>query len=502
MKMHAWQRSVCCWIVAAAVSGGMWASNAQAEPAFIQPNYDVELPIITFDNNINPISPANPFGSGLSNDALNILRAHAVAIQQVEAAVQYLRSNQASILQGKNSFYNKIFGDFYSADSEFAGSYDRTVRRPKTYAKVEIQDLPRITNGGRTEWGYYVRERSNSSGDVELFRWSGPNPVVRQSPAIEAIRSNLNPPITWEPQLVPQPVLVEYTVYDKRNNIVYEEVYNTAHFDRILETFEGIQAALQQDTNYQWGGQTTENPLPPPAPTTLDDPTLLAYAEATGQTVGDLNYGAGEMTLADAFSRGFRKWGNSTSFSEEHKDQRENDPNNSLLWYLDNALNGDAETDLTFFREKLDLYGVAGTSDVVDDDGVVTTPGTDNELYVGGAFLKEKERRGKLNDSQPNSRMKDTDLNQFQMIIASFAEMLGNGVEPGLMELFGDTPFFLQSMDSESFAKFADLGAIPGTKIGRGSFEEGTSIGDGRKLVPRGKQGTYASAFNPIVVGE
>ena len=111
-------------LVAAVLLGANMGSVVNAEVALIQPTINLSLPQISFGAGINPI------GGSYSNDALNILRAHQVALQQVQAAIIYLRSNKDNILAGQNAGYNAAFGDFYNPNSQFAGLYNRTLRRP------------------------------------------------------------------------------------------------------------------------------------------------------------------------------------------------------------------------------------------------------------------------------------------------------------------------------------------------------------------------------------
>ncbi len=110
--------------LAAAVLFGVTAGTAaKAEVPLIQPTINLQLPTITFGSGISPITGA------YSNDALNILRAHQVALQQVQAAILYLTAYRQSILAGENQAYNAAFGDFYNPNSQFAGQYDRLVTR-------------------------------------------------------------------------------------------------------------------------------------------------------------------------------------------------------------------------------------------------------------------------------------------------------------------------------------------------------------------------------------
>jgi hypothetical protein len=111
------------FLVAAVLVAAMTSSAAKAEVAFIQPTINLELPQISFTIGVNPTLT-------YSTNALNVLRAHRVALQQVQAAIMFLTTNRKNILAGQNAAYNAAFGDFYNPNSQFAGQYNRTVQTP------------------------------------------------------------------------------------------------------------------------------------------------------------------------------------------------------------------------------------------------------------------------------------------------------------------------------------------------------------------------------------
>ncbi len=102
------------FFVAVVLLGGSYCQVAQAQVELIEPTIDLQPPTINFDTNINPVPGT------YSADALNIIRAHKVALQQVQAAILYLRLHRTDILAGENTWYNENFGDFYDPNSPFA----------------------------------------------------------------------------------------------------------------------------------------------------------------------------------------------------------------------------------------------------------------------------------------------------------------------------------------------------------------------------------------------
>jgi len=442
-------------IAMAMVAGGRVAVAQQ----FIDPTINLQLPGISFDSNINPVPGT------LSNDALNIIRAHRLALQQVQAALRYLQVNRAEIMRGENAWYNQIFGDFYNPNSAFAGLYDRTLQVP-----------------------------------------------------------------TFN--------------FDRFGNIITEEQYNTAHFDRVFNVFLRIQQGLNNDTNYAWGAQ----PNDPVSQATFDAYRSPTVANPIPQ-MGDPLFGNAAVTITQ--DTGFRKWGYSTSFTPKHLNQIATDPNNPLRWDEDNDIGGTLTPaqELAFFRDRLDTYSVSG----------VNSPLGTTDIYVGGAFLNESMRSNSSIPGEPNPFFHPTELAQYQQLIEALAQSEGslgyelvttdvvvttergnittitfssttgtstgtsvpgtttttvtntvNGVtetittdttisvvsaaapiEPGLLALFGESAYFMAALDSKSYALFVDLFK---------PVQEG-GIGDGDLLPPPGKQGTLSSVFVPVVPG-
>jgi hypothetical protein len=446
------------FLLGAVLLGITHCQVAHAQVKFIDPTVDITPPTISFDANINPVPGT------LSGDALNIIRAHRVALQQVQAAIQYLHVHRTDILAGENTWYNENFGDFYDPNSPFAGLYNRILK--------------------------------HDTGKVDKF-----------------------------------------------GNPIYEDWYNTEHYDRVLLVFTRIQTALKNAITYAWGAQTgnaanaaifdnyrsgtnamglpnpnglltigdplfgspntpdkvTPLPIDPLTGTTLIDPvTMLPYVNPP--LVGDPLVSHFSLALPASEDRGSVQWGDSTSFSPLHLAQLANNPNKPLSWDDDNATGGKltADQQLAFFKDRLDAYAVQNAP-------TATTPGN-NTIYVGGAFLNESQRSNSTVPGQPNPFFHPTEFNQYQQIIMALAQSAGsdpvstggttgtsNGptvsIENGISELMGQSAYFFQALDGKSYASFSDLFK---------PVQEG-GIGDGSLLPPPGKQAGRSSNFIPLV---
>lgn len=421
-------------VLSAVLWGAVTCPMAHAGPKLIQPTVILELPQISFDANINPVAGVN------STDAQNIIRAHGVALQQVQAAIRYLQVYRSRILTGKDTFYNKVFGDFYNPASQFAGLYNRVLK--------------------------------HDTGRLDRF-----------------------------------------------GNPVYELYYNTSHYDRVMFVFLQIQAALQNSVTYAWGAQTgdaTFNTYRTGSPATVGDPLFgspsvpdninqVPLDPVTGLPIvdpvtglpfvnqpllGNSSFNNAPFALAAGDERGLLQWGDSTSYTPKHITQLNTAGSTPLRWDADNDDNTNSpvklskEQELAFFKERLDTYATAG-----------------GNIFVGGAFLTEEQRSNSNPDGTPNPFFHPTDLNQFQMIIAALAQSDGSlpgagaavgatgvAIEPGLLELFGQSAYFFEALDSKSYAQFSDLFNPDG-------------LGDGSLLPPPGKNGTTNGNFVPFVFG-
>lgn len=428
------------FLVAAVLLGVSTCHVAQAQVAFIDPTINIPVPTINFDANINPIAGT------LSGDALNIIRAHRVALQQVQAALQYLAVHRADILAGENAWYNETFGDFYDPNSPFAGLYDRIVK--------------------------------HDTGTVDRF-----------------------------------------------GNPVFEDWYNTAHYDRVVAVFKEIQLALQNTLSYALGAQPGAGNTPDtifdtyrngivtygdPAfgspsiadntsPIPIDPLTGAPYVDpVTGQPytnqplLGDplINNPSTILIGGDA---GSVQWGFSTSFTPEHLNQITTNPGNPLRWDEDNDLTTPAapltpDQELAFQKDRLDAYGVT--------DPLTST----TTVYVGGAFLNESQRSDSTPTGTPNPFFHPTEFKQYQQIIMALAQSNGSlasggqaasgvSINTGISSFVGSNAFFLKALDSKSYAAFVDVFK---------PIEDG-GIGDGSLLPPPGKAGSRSSVFIPLV---
>lgn len=437
------------FFVATLLLGVSFSQVARAEVQVIEPVIDIPLPTINFDPNINPVPGT------LSGDAQNIIRAHRVALQQVQAALIYLAEHRTDILAGENTWYNETFGDFYDPNSAFAGLYNRTLK--------------------------------HDTGKLDKF-----------------------------------------------GNPIYEEWYNTAHYDRVVYVFRQIQAALKDTITYALGAQTgnAANSAIFDAYRTLTalDPVTGLPVQVSQLTVGDPLFGSPQtpdnstpvpidpttglpiidpvtmlpfvnpplvgsplvshfaISLQATDDRGSVQWGNSTSFTSAHQNQLANNPNNPLSWDDDNAVSTVAaplspDEELAFFKDRLDAFAA---HDAITDDLTV---------YVGGAFLNESQRSNSSVDGQPNPFFHATELKQFQQIIMALAQSEGSRgaggspIENGISEFMGPSAFFFQALDGKSFGAFVDLGK---------PVQEG-GVGDGTLLPPPGKRGGRNSVFFPLV---
>lgn len=448
----------CALLATACLLGLTTSQTAQAQVQFIDPTVNLQTGTINFDTNINPISGT------LSEDAANIIRAERVALQQVQAAIMYLRTYRDQILAGQNKWYNQNFGDFYDPNSPFAGLYNRILK--------------------------------HDTGRLDQF-----------------------------------------------NKPIYEDWYNTAHYDRVMFVFQRIQSALQGTINFAYGAQTGNaanaaifttyatnggtqltvgDPLfgsvtqpdnisqllpyqldPITGMPLIDPITMQPYA--VKPLLGDPLVQHFALQLPTTMSRGLLQWGLSTSFTPAHLAQLTNNPGNPLHWADDNAISTQQapltpDQELAFFKDRLDVFGTQTTT-----AATATTPAvTENNLFVGGAFLNEQQRADSGGTGQPNQFFTPTQFNQYQQLIEALAQSAGStnpaasgtgttttgttasNIENGIFELLGSTANFYQALDGNSYASFADLFSADG-------------IGDGTLLPPPGKQAGRQHIFTPLV---
>jgi hypothetical protein len=347
---------------ACAVSG----QRVEAQVATIDPTVDVRnsdgtLPQITFDSNIQPTDGSVPPGS-YTQDALNILEAERVAMQQVQAAILYLKAHRLDILHGSDSRYNKIFGDFYNPNSAFAGQYDRTTH------------VTRHDSHGRPlhdRFGHDIQDtRYNTAHFDEVL---GVFLKIQQ-----ALRADTT-----------------YSYGAQTGNAASQAIFDAYRNNASTTTnSSGAVTAVANGTvgDPLFGYGTGNSSLHPAAP--FQGPDL-----------------------------GLLQWGYSTSFTPAHLAQLASSPDSRLRWDEDNAIGGTLTPaqELAFFRDRLDAYASITQSTTVSG---VTKAGSSN-VYVGGAFLNELTRSDSTPPGTPNPYFIPTEFHQYQMIIAALAQAAG-----------------------------------------------------------------------------
>ncbi|MDB5336477.1 MAG: hypothetical protein JWN70_2096 [Planctomycetaceae bacterium] len=476
-------------LVAAVLFGTTTSPVANAQVDIIQPTLNLALPQISFGPGINPI------GGSYSNDALNIIRAHQLALQQVQAAIIYLQANRDNILAGKNIGYNAAFGDFYDPNSQFAGQYNRTLRRPTgsvdRFGNPEYQVVYNTAHFDRV-LDVYMRIQQALQNAITYALGAQPTlpttgtSTIPVDTAFETYRHNVatvGDPLFGTP-FVPQQGLI-YSFNDPQGKPYINPITKKPFIDPLTG-----QPDIDPVTGKPFLNPLTGKPFP-------------NYA-----MLGDASVNNQQITLDVALERGLVQWGDSTSFSPKHLTQMGTNPNNPLRWDDDNDISTltaplTPEQELAFFKDRLDAYAVQRTTTTTS--GVTTT--TPETIYIGGAFLNESQRSNSTPAGEPNSFFHKTELNQYQMIIAALAQSDGStqtstttnnvtttsgvAIEPGLLELFGQSAYFFEALDSKSYALFAD--------VFRASQDGG--IGDASLLPPPGKRASASDTFTPVVPG-
>ena len=480
-------------LAAAVLFGATTSPVARAEVAFIAPTVNLALPQITFGPGINPLTGT------FSNDAFNIIRAHQMALQQVQAAINYLRINRDNILAGQNAGYNKSFGDFYNPNSPYAGLYNRTLQSPTgNLDKFGNQTFDTVYNTAHYDRVLYVYSQVQAALNSSIKYSLGAQPIDHDdgplTPAIDetfdAYRRNVA--TVGDPRYSSAYTIDARAAYSALNPFTGEPLINPLTERPYIDPITG-KADIDPRT-----GRPYINPF-----------TLRPFQDIA--SVGNAGVNNVQITLDDALERGLVQWGDSTSFSRRHLDQIANDPNNPLRWDDDNDLSTPdvpltPEQELAFFKERLDAYALLPQS-VTEGNSTTTSVET---IFVGGAFLNEEQRSNSTPPGEPNPYFHPTDMNQYQMIIMALAQANGStastselsdgtvtttagvSIEPGLFELFGESAYFFQSLDANSYAQFADV---------FNSVDEG-GFGDGTLLPPPGKDATAGfQLFVPIVPG-
>ena len=475
------------FLAVAVLFGATTSPVANADVDFIQPTINLSLPEISFGAGINPI------GGSYSNDALNIIRAHQVALQQVQAAILYLRANRDNILAGQNAGYNAAFGDFYDPNSQFAGLYNRTLRRPTGGSdRFGNQEYQTVYNTAHFDRVLTVYTRIFAALQSAITYALGAQPVI---------------PTTGSSTV---PIDAAFETYRNGVATVGDPLFGTPF---VPQPGSGFRFNAPDGKPYI--NPVTKRPYVDPVTGQVDiDPAtgrpflnpITGKAFPNTGLLGDPSVFNPQITLDAALERGLVQWGDSTSFTPKHLTQLGTDPNNPLRWDEDNDLSSltsplTPEEELAFFRDRLDAYAVRRTT-ITTGSTTTTTPET---IYIGGAFLNEEQRSNSTPPGAANSFFHRTELNQYQMIIMALAQSNGStqtsttsnnvtrttgvAIEPGLLELFGRSAYFFEALDSKSYALFAN--AFRPAQDG--------GIGDGSLLPPPGKHGSTTRSFTPFV---
>ena len=462
--------------------------------------------------------------------------AHILAWQQVRVALQYLQVNARRVLDGNDPFYNATFGQFYdrSDQNPLLGEYDIDVPAVQAAARVVgIADVSGTTvsfnedtpflNNIRIGDRIVIGDQIHVVADLEIDDSNLDDDDEEIQGTIKRInRSGEDSDSSGSDDELPLPLLesielarefddrdgaIDTSELDVRRVLGTTTVTNREHYERVVNTFTAIRDLLELDTEYGADWEVME--------TSFND--IYSVFDEDNYDPAD---GAPEEVFVYEgrfYDRSFRQSGYSNSNSQLHRDRLATDPDNPLRWTEDNARILDAlgvaveGEDLIFFNDQFTIFG---EFDQGGTTGTNPQPGT-NTVYVGGGFLSENQRSaGGLFDSRRSDVEQRTDLLQYQMIIAAFAEFSpffrttdvdsdGNLVDSvgagfGILDIltqFGspngtaNLPF-AQNADAEVYAAFANIFSDPRLHTG---------IGDGTLLPPAGKNARARAENAPLI---
>jgi hypothetical protein len=485
-------------------------SSARADFDPIVPTIDVRtpsgaLPTITFDNLINPLTGTSNGSfptSGYSQDALNIINSHRVAMQQVQAALLYLRTHRASILAGHDARYNQIFGDFYNPNSAFAGQYDRTIL------------VTRLDQFGRPlhdRFGHLIQDEKINTEHFDLIY----NVFSR-------IQQALNAPTTYnlgaQSDAASQLIFDTYGGLATANSLVGDPLFGNgfgqANLRFPLSPLPPTVLTLANERDVgvlQWGDSPTYTPIhraqvnaTKPTVKQLGDfvnDRLDIYSDATAATsTNPTASGAVSSTIAvdnyvgGAFLNERIVSGSSTSPTEFRQYQliisalAHSVGTTPLYQVTDTTVTTKDFGALVDYDPTLPL-GFPSTATLInlDTKSTVTT-------YVVSVQPPATATGGDV--STPT--FTPTTLNAIDGVVRTMSTLtrvvvpLQTALYSGLLAEFGDSAYFLAALDAGSYGRFADLFA---------SAADG-GFGDGSLLPPPGKNGTNSQdAFDPVVPG-
>lgn len=427
---------------------------------FIDPTIELQLPTIAFDTNINPVPGT------FSNDALNIIRAHRVALQQTQAVLQYLKIHRAEILAGQNAWYNEVFGDFYNPNSPFAGLYDRTLQ-VATFDRFGVPIVDRFGNAVTEEQyntahfdrvvSVYLRIQQ-ALNSATTYAWGAqPADPVNQG-VFDTYRTAVLP--------VGDPLFgnAAITITQETGELKWgsSTSFTPRHLAQIANT-PGV--PLRWDIDNDIGGTLTPAQELAFFRDRLDAYSVTTTASLTGTT---------EVYVGGAFL---------------NEEMRSNStvPGEPNPFFHPTELNQYQQLIEALAESEGSLGYDLVTTDVVtttDQNGVTvitfsSTTGPSTGTTVAGTTTTTTTTT--VNGSTQTVTT-DTTI--------SFVSAV-TPIESGLVNLFGDNAYFLAALDSKSYAKFADVFK---------PVAEG-GVGDGNLLPPPGKQGTVSSVFSPVVPG-
>lgn len=483
--------------------------SAQAEVDQISPTIDVrtptgELPTITFDNLINPLTGTSNGTfptSGYSQDALNIINAHRVAMQQVQAALLYLRMHRAEILAGRNSRYNQIFGDFYNPNSAFAGQYDRTIL---------VNRLDQFGRPLHDRFGHIIQDRRINTEHFDLIY-----------SVFSRIQQALNAPTSYnlgaQPDAASQLIFNTYGGLGTARSLVGDPLFGNgsggANLRFPLSPLAPTVLTLANERDVgllQWGDSATYTPIhvaqvngTTPTVNELGEfvnDRLDIYSVATpsvddgdpatvdiSSTIGVDNYVGGAFLNERIVS------GSSTTPTELKQYQL-------IIAALARSVGTtplyqvtDTTTTVKEFGNLIDYdptlpLGFPDTATLINIDSTSTV--STYIVSVQPPAIDPADTGTPTFTPQTISGIEG--VLRTTITVTRVVVPLQTAVYSGLLAEFGDSAYFLAAMDAGSYGLFANLFA---------SAEDG-GFGDGSLLPPPGKSGTSSQdPFDPIVPG-
>ncbi len=492
------------------------SANPPILPGVLRPAPSLFFPIpsvsLTFDNTL-----LVPNSSGVTA-ADQIRTSHQIAQQQVRLALTYLLQNQASILAGKDSLYNSIFGNYYVTDSTvnpYVGNYDQTVEaailsrtpilssafggsKPILVVTGDQGDLTlevMIDLGSDFEDtdGVIMRQRLPVGTRIYVANRVGNRITGGEAHTIIGYASDTE-------ILLDSALQADYS--EDTNAVIFrvartETRPNPAHFNSVINTFAAIRNGLDQSSSYT--GAFTQ--------TSFDN----VFGENSGAFPGLTEL---ETILQRQLDRALRQDGYSHSPSDLHLADiaARTDPFNPsgeppLLWVRDNELQTDLNGNQLDDRSRYYWGDVMTIYSDVYRTQTSTTRFTDtldpNTIFVGPSFAHEFTRyAGDFLDGDTigSPTAVPTPFSQWQMILMNFAEhgvdfRNTNTAAIGLSNLLSavgmpdGNEMILGNRDAGNYARFADL------------FKDPTSLGgmfNPTQLEPWGKR-AQAGTFLPAV---